>query len=303
MMKKKVLNICLVLIFACGLLAGCKKDAGTPEDNAIVEDAEDTKDTEKTSYKIGYVCIDMVNPYFDALQLSIETALEENGCILISKDPAMNSDTQIAQINELIEEEVDAVLLCPVDWEAVTPALVALKEAGIPIINLDTQVKEMDYVDAYVGSDNKNAGFLCGEDLIKKRPDGGKIVIMESPSMNSINERITGFEEAITASGFEVVERVDTKGDLNTALSEMKRILATYDEIDAVMCGNDPTAIGALVAVNNVKREGVLIYGVDGSPDLKKELVKPGTSVAGTAAQSPINVGRRAVETDRKSVV
>lgn len=36
------------------------------------------------------------------------------------------------------------------------------------IINVDTQVKEMSYVDAYVGSDNKNAGYICGEDLIKR---------------------------------------------------------------------------------------------------------------------------------------
>ena len=83
------------------------------------------------------------------------------------------------------------------------------------IINVDTQVKEFDYVDAYIGSDNKNAGYLCGKDLVEKLPEGGKVLILECPTMNSINERITGFEEAIADKGFEVVGRSDTKGELS----------------------------------------------------------------------------------------
>ena len=83
------------------------------------------------------------------------------------------------------------------DWEKITPSLEALKEADVKIINVDTQVKEMDYVDAYIGSDNYNAGVLCGEDLIKRCPDGGKVAILECPTQNSVNERITGFEETL----------------------------------------------------------------------------------------------------------
>ena len=71
----------------------------------------------------------------------------------------------------------------------------------------DTQVKEMDYVDAYVGSDNFEAGQICGEDLIERCPDGGTVAILECPTQNSINDRITGFEEAIADAdrGFVVV--------------------------------------------------------------------------------------------------
>ena len=50
-------------------------------------------------------------------------------------------------------------------------------------------------IEAFIGSDNKNAGYVCGEDLLAQRPDGGKILIVESSGINSVNERITGFEE------------------------------------------------------------------------------------------------------------
>lgn len=75
------------------------------------------------------------------------------------RDPASDADLQNEQIRELINEGVQAVFLCPVDWEKITPALEALKEADIPVINLDTEVKETSLVSAFVGSDNENAGI------------------------------------------------------------------------------------------------------------------------------------------------
>ena len=212
---------------------------------------------EETGYTFGYSCIDMGNPYFDTLKMSIETALSEQEYHLTVKDPGTDVNVQIEQIQEMIEQGVDAVFLCPVDWEKITPALEALKEADIPVINIDTQVKDTDLIDAYVGSDNKNAGFLCGEDLMKQRPDGGRIVILECPSMNSINERITGFEEAIANGGFEVLARADVQGKKENAKSEMKRILAEKPEIDAVMCGNDQVALGVLEAVEEAGRNDI----------------------------------------------
>ena len=157
-------------------------------------------------------------------------------------------------------------------------------------------VIEMEYVDAYIGSDNQKAGYICGEDLITKCPDGGKIAILECPTQNSINDRITGFEEAIAQAenGFEVVERMDTKGEFELALEAAQKILEEHPDISAIMCGNDQLAVAAKAAVNVAELDNVIIYGVDGSPDIKKELKKPENQIAGTAAQSPINMGKQA---------
>ncbi|SHJ77083.1 sugar ABC transporter substrate-binding protein [Hespellia stercorisuis] len=294
-MKKRLLSIFVMAMLVSSILCGCKKNVGTSEDNAVVEEKDDEEESEDVSLTFGYTCIDMSNPYFQALQLAIQTELEEKGDRLISFDAALSEETQLKQIDTFIEKRVDAVFLCPVDWEGVTPGLEKLKEAGIPIINIDTEVKEIDLVDAYVGSDNKNAGYVCGANLVEEYPEGGKIIVLECPTMNSINDRITGFEEAIANKGFEVIAREDTQGDLQESMDATKRLLEKYDDIDAIMCGNDQTAIGALVSVREANRRGILIYGVDGSPDLKKELVKSDTSCAGTGAQSPVNVGQTAV--------
>lgn len=298
-MRRRIFAVmAVVFVYVLGA-AACKKNVGTPEDNAASREEEQTEaDEGQDETIIGFSVIDMKNPYFITLENATREALEKMGYKMIMKDPGTDPEEQAVQIKEMIEEGIDAIILSPVDWEKITPSLQALKEAGVRIINVDTQVKEMDYVDAYIGSDNYSAGYICGEDLISKCPEGGKIAILECPTQNSINDRITGFEEALSGAekGFEVVARADTAGEFDRALEEAQDIIKEFPDITAIMCGNDQIAVGATTAVNVARAEDVLIYGVDGSPDIKKELQKVNTQIAGTAAQSPIHMGQEAAK-------
>lgn len=302
MRKKKVFMMLAVLMASAFLASACKKNVGAPEDNAASQETDTEEEEEKESYLVGFTVIDMENPYYITLENAVRETLEEEGSQMITKDPGTDAAVQAEQIDEMIEQGIDAIILSPVDWEEITPSLEKLKEADVKIINVDTQVKEMEYVDAYIGSDNHNAGYICGEDLIQKCPDGGKIAILECPTQNSINDRITGFEEAIAKAenGFEVVARADTGGEFERALEAAQSILKEHPDICAIMCGNDQLAVGAKTAVNVAGLKDVIIYGVDGSPDIKKELKKTDNQIAGTAAQSPINMGKEAALTTLK---
>ena len=274
---KKLLTICLVLL----LTAGAVFANGQGE--------------EKSGYTFGYTCMTMNNPFFIALEGSIREAVEANGDTLITMDPAMDVTKQINQIDDLIVQGIDAIFLNPVDWEGVRPALVALERAGVTIVNFDTEVKDMEYVTAYAGSDNKNAGFVCGKDLVSRYPDGGNIVVLDSPTMNSINDRISGFMDAIDGEGFNIVAQQDGRGDLPTSMELMDDILQAQSDIIAIMGGNDPTALGALAACKSANRTDILIYGVDGSPEAKSEIAS-GSQFVGSGAQSPISIGLESVK-------
>ena len=249
----------------------------------------------KSGYTFGYTCMTMNNPFFIILEKSIRDSVEANGDKLITMDPAMDVAKQINQIEDLITQGIDAIFLNPVDWEGIRPALVALKNANIPIINFDTEVKDMEYVTAYAGSDNKNAGYVCGLDLVSRFPNGGRIVVLDSPLMNSINDRIEGFMRAIDGKGFTILAQQDAKGDLPTAMRITEDILQAHPQIDAIMGGNDPTALGALAACKAANRTNVLIYGVDGSPEAKAEIAS-GSQFVGSGAQSPISIGVESVK-------
>lgn len=248
-----------------------------------------------SGYTFGYTCMTMNNPFFIILEQSIRDEVEANGDKLITMDPAMDVAKQINQIEDLITQGIDAIFLNPVDWEGIRPALVALKNADIPIINFDTEVKDMEYVTAYAGSDNKNAGYVCGVDLVKRFPNGGNIVVLDSPTMNSINDRIAGFMEAIEGKGFTIVAQQDAKGDLPTSMRITEDILQAHSNIVAIMGGNDPTALGALAACKAANRPEILIYGVDGSPEAKAEIAS-GSQFVGSGAQSPISIGVESVK-------
>ena len=285
-MKKGIRFLAFAVICIC-LLTACKK-----EKEIFKEEPQDIPETE--SYTYGFSCLTMDNPYYIELESSLRKHVEAQGNVLITKDAASDAQLQNQQIEELMDAEIDAIFLVPVDWAQIEPSLDKLNEAGIKIINLDTQVQATDKVDAYISSDNSEVGKVCGEDLLTRLPQGGKIIIVECPNRNSISERIKGFEKAIARQGFEVVARIDAKGQLDVALPEVEEALKNNPDVVAIMCGDDPTALGALVAAKSVGASDLIIYGVDGSPEVKKEIAKDGSMIVATVAQSTEMMGQEA---------
>ena len=245
--------------------------------------------------KFGATYMTMNNPFFGAMNEAIKKAVEANGDTLITLDPALDQVKQISQIEDMLAQGVSAIFLNPVDWQGVAPALLACQEAGVPIINVDAPVYDEEYVACIVASDNLSAGLICGEDMLK-RIKGGKVVILEHPTAKSGVDRILNFDKIVSEHPeFTIVARQSSEGQLEIAMPVMENIIQANPDIAAVMCLNDPTALGAIAALRAADAiKGVLVYGVDGSPDAKK-MIKEGL-MTGTAAQSPINIGVIATE-------
>lgn len=145
---------------------------------------------------VGFTCMDGTNPFFVALENAIKEVVEANGDELISMDPANDSNTQIDQIEDMISRGVEMMFINPVDADGIMPALDMLKDAEIPMFGFDTEVGDLSYLVSYAGSDNFNAGYVCGQDLAKKVPEGGDILVLDSPTMQSVVDRTDGFFES-----------------------------------------------------------------------------------------------------------
>ncbi len=277
-MKKVIVSLLLAAFVATSVFA-----QGAPE--------------EKTGYKYGFTCMDQSNPFFVLIEQTIRDEVEAKGDTLISVDPANDVTRQIQQIEDLIAQDIDGIFLNPAEAEGIIPALDQLKAAGIPIVNFDTEVADMSYVATYAGSDNYNAGKVCGEDLVKKIPGGGDIIVLDSPTMNSVVDRTNGFIDAIKGKGFNIVAQQDAKGNLQRSMNISEDLLQAHPDVVAIFGGNDPTALGALAAANAAGIEKCLIYGVDGSPDIKSEIARGADSlIEGSGAQSPINIATTSVD-------
>lgn len=243
--------------------------------------------------KIGYTCMDGTNPFFVTLEASIREVVEAHGDELISLDPQNSNEKQISQIEDLISQGIVAMFVNPVDRDGIIAGLDKLKEAGIPMFGFDTEVADMSYLVSYAGSDNYNAGFVCGEDLVAKCPDGGNIIVLDSPTMQSVVDRTDGFLAAIEGKGFTVVSQIDCMGNQEQGNLNGTDALTAHPDAVAIFGGNDPTALGAYAAAEAAGSKA-LIYGVDGSPDIKA-LIADG-KVTGTGAQSPMSIGKTIAE-------
>ena len=84
-------------------------------------------------------------------------------------------------------------------------------------------------------------------------------------------------------------------GEFEVSAKVMADFLEEKIPFDVVFGENDPSALGALAALQQGRQEkGVMVYGIDGSPDFKA-MLELGL-VSGTSAQSPKTIGKVAAE-------
>ena len=254
------------------------------------------EDSNSKGRKFGYTCMRMDNPFFLTIEEAIKEELAKNGDTLIALDPQQDQAKQISQVEDMIVQGIELIFLNPVDWQGVQPALQALKNAGIPIVNFDSEVYDIQFVDSLVKSDNYRAGFVCGQDLTNRMPNGGKLAIIEYATTKSVLDRINGFYDGLGdySNKFNLVSRQDGQGSIQLSLSVAENILQANPDIDVFFGGNDPIALGIVAALKAANKKDILVYGVDGSPELKAE-IKNGYAT-GTGAQSPINIAKKSVE-------
>lgn len=244
----------------------------------------------------GATYMTMNNPYYQVLDAQLRSEIETNGDILLTRDAAMDQERQNREIQDLIDAGVEAIFLTPVEWDTVKPGLEAAARSGIPVIVVDAPVRDTDLVTCSVLSDNYHAGVLCAEHLLSVR-ESAKIILLEHITAVSGVQRIQGFLDTIAGhDGFEVLASGESDGQIENAMPVMEDLLAQAPQADTVMALNDPSALGALAAIQGagVAPDRFLVYAVDGSPE-GKGLVSDGLMTA-TCAQFPYRIAAAAAE-------
>ena len=246
-------------------------------------------------HKFGAVYMTLNNPFYEIIDEEIRSAVENNGDILLSRDPALSVKRQTEEIQELIDSGVEVLFLNAVDWKEIGAALAIAQQAHVPVIAIDTNVEDDSLVAATIVSDNYQAGADCARHLAAHN-GGGNIVLLEHTEAKSAVDRIRGFTDAILDyPSFHIIDRAECKGQLELAMPAMEKMLAKNQQIDIVMALNDPAALGAMAALKNAGQlQRILVYGVDGAPETK-EMIAAGHMTA-TAMQSPRTIGRIAVQ-------
>ena len=250
----------------------------------------------KAKRTIGASYMTMNNPYFEVINEEIKAVVENKGDVLETRDSAMNAEVQAEQVEGFINEKVDCILINAVDWKAIGSSLKKAKKAGIPVIAVDTLVYDQSLVDGIVVSDNYEAGAQCAKDLMKRKKKGKILFLVQSENKSAI-DRIKGFKETLEKAGwnYENIGDIECKGQLEVSQPLVENVLTKTKDIDVVVALNDPSAMGAMAALDAEHMlSDVLVYGADGSPETKTMIYK--NRMTATAAQSPRITGKKTVE-------
>lgn len=253
-------------------------------------------DAKEKPILFGSTYMTLNNPFFDVINEEMRNVIEANGDVLITMDPELSLDKQIDQIHSLIELGCSVLIVNPVDSKGLVDVLAEAKAQGIIVIAVDTNVYNgQDFVDYTVVSDNYQAGVLCAENMMAA-VDEASIMILRHEAAYSAVERIQGFKDAIAQyPQYKVVDEIECEGQLEISMPLIASAIQEGIYFDVVMALNDPSALGAIAALQEAERlSEVLVYGVDGTPEAKV-LVNDGFMQA-TVAQYPKKMGKKAVE-------
>lgn len=223
----------------------------------------------------------------------VEQAAKEHMTLVIQSAEA-DSSAQARQLEDLVTRKVDAIVLIPCESDTVAASLRGAAQAKIPVFTADIAAKGADVV-SHVASDNFLGGKLAGEAMAKLLGGKGKVIVIDHPSVSSVQDRVRGFEEAIKAHpGIQIVGKPSSDGERVKAQAVMEDSLTRHADLAGVFGINDDSALGALRAVEAAGRTGISIIGYDATPEAQAA-IKRGSALKADVIQYPKQIGAKTI--------
>ena len=256
--------------------------------------------------KIGFSQVTLQSPFYVQLKDGAEAAAKADGDTLIFLDANGDVSKQNNDIQDLITQGVNAIIINPVNPDAVVPSLEAAAAANIPVITVDRPVNG-GKVAAHVGRDNKAMGKMVGEAVLARlKADGvtgAKIIEIQGDAGGAVMmDRRDGFHAAIDGSGNTIVEGPYAEYIRANAVTAMQDLLQANADVKVVYAHNDDMALGAMQVLAENGRNDVLIAGVDGLSEALEVMSKGGNYVA-TALNDPKYLGDVTIQVAREVAV
>lgn len=193
---------------------------------------------------------------------------------------------QVRLVEQMIAEEVDALVIAPADSKSLVSVCARAQQAGIVVVNIDNRLDadilaERNLRIPFVGPDNAKGARLVGEYLAQHLEPGDAVVILEGvPNAFNGVERKRGFEEAMRAAGIEIAASQSAHWETSRANQVAAALITELPELAAFLCANDSMALGAVAALRAAGRDGdVYVVGYDNISAVQ-ELLQDGRVLA-----------------------
>jgi ribose transport system substrate-binding protein len=287
-MRKRttVVGILILAALATVLAVGCQRGGGGGEEGG--------------GPRIGLSISTLNNPFFVTLRDGAQEAAKKEGAKLLIADAQNDAATQQDDVQNFVTQQVDAILINPVDSEAVVPAVQAANQANIPVLALDRGASGGE-IETLIVSNNVEGGRMAAKELIQLVGSGPVAQLEGIPGASPTRDRGQGFEEVINGQdAVQLVASQTANFDRAEGLNVTENILQSNPGIKGIFAQNDEMALGAARALGGRAGSEVKIVGFDGIEDALKA-IQDGKMNA-TVAQQPARIGSLGVENAMKVI-
>ena len=295
-MKAKKL-ISLLLALALGFsLAACS--GGTAETGEPSETSSGGGDT----YRIDVFFKDSSSSFWRYVAQGCEDKAEELGVEWVEYSPTNYTDSagQMSMLEDAIASGIDAICVAAIDSTAIVDTLVKAEEAGIPVIVFNTLIPDFEATGmqrCFIGIDNVEASNSVTELILSEHDYEADVVILEGTPATQMNADRAGTATDVCNQyeGVNIVASQPCYATRETAMTTMENILQSTSDIDVVWALNDPTALGALQAIEGAGLSGIEIVSIDGTPEAIAAIINE-RGIKYTVDQAPFDMGALVVQ-------
>ena len=255
---------------------------------------------------IGVSMYTLGAPYFAAQEQAARRKAEELGIRFASTNAEGDMGKQIADVEDLLAQGIDLLILNPLDSEGLIPATEMARDAGVPVVIIDSSIDSSAYFVTTVQSHNLRNGELVGEWLQQQMGNTPiRMALLSGAQGNPVGkERRQGvfrgiIEEqlrTIGSSSFEIVSQGWGNWAHEGGLNAMEDILVAHPDINVLLAENDSMALGAMLAIEEagLSDDILVLAAADGQKEAL-ELIREG-SYGATGLNDPALIARTGIE-------
>jgi ribose transport system substrate-binding protein len=247
---------------------------------------------------IGLVLPNLNSPFFEGMVAGAQEAADENAVDLVVSVADDDVDAELANVEALIEQPVDAIVFRPIDPELSVPAYQAAVDAGVPVVlvgdlTLDPEAEQQPIL---ITGNDLDGGELAAETMCTTLEQAGTVLELVGAEDALTVDRNTGFEEYMAENCPDVTlvpfETADMDADaLKTALTDTFRATPP----DGVFAYDSATTQAALEASIFSRAKGLTFIGYGVTEDTLAAVKM--YQLRGLITPSPWLLGGSGVET------
>jgi len=257
-------------------------------------------------YRIAVVPKGTTHVFWKSVHAGALRAAKELGNVeVLWNGPLSESDRegQISVVENFIANQVDGIVLAPLDRTALVSVVRRAKESGIPTVIFDSALdaRATDLIVSYVATDNYNGGALAARELGKRLHGKGNAILLRYTSgSESTEQREQGFLDTLGKEFPGINMLSDNQEAGTTPESALEKSMQLFNQfgskVDGVFTVCEPVTMGMLGAIEQEGLAGKVVFiGFDPSPKLVDAMAAK--KIHGIVLQDPVNMGYMSVKT------